>query len=142
MKILLDTNIISELMKSTPDQNVTAWLDQQNVLTLYITSVSVAEIYYGLNLLPAGKKGSSLEMAFNNVIETIFSQRVLAFNTVAASHYGVIMAEREKLGRRMSALDGQIAAIAKMSNALLATRNIKDFVQTGIEVFNPFTMAK
>ncbi len=138
MKIILDTNIISELMKSVPDQNVLVWLDRQNALTLYITSISVAEIFYGLHVLPAGKRRIALETAFHHIIETVFSQRVIFFNIAAASHYGFIMAERKKTGKPMSTLDGQIAAIAKASDATLATRNIKDFIQTGVDIINPF----
>lgn len=138
MKIILDTNIISELMKTVPDRNVIAWLDQQNTLELYITSVSIAEIYYGLNVLPDGKKQATLEKAFNHIVETVFSQRVLFFNSTAAYHYGKIMTERKNIGRPMSVFDGQIAAIAKTSHASLATRNTKDFIQIGVDIIDPF----
>lgn len=138
MKIVLDTNIISELMKSSPDSNVVAWVDQQNVLTLYITSVSIAEIHYGLSVLSVGKKRHDLEKAFNHLIETAFNQRVLFFDNTAAYHYGVIMAERKKIGKPMSIFDGQIAAMTKTISATLATRNTKDFIQTSVDIIDPF----
>lgn len=136
--IILDTNIISEMMKSVPDEGVAAWLDQQNILSLYITSISMGEIYYGLSVLPSGKRRNTLEKSFGKVVDAAFDQRILSFTDDVSSRYGVIMAKRRKLGRPMSVPDGQIAAIAGVSDAILATRNIKDFIQCDIELINPF----
>lgn len=136
--IILDTNIISELMRSEPDSGVLDWLDQQNALNLYLTNISVAEIYYGLSSLPTGKRRGALEQAFADIVLTVFSHRILDFDHSAAVRYGSLMAKKKKKGRSMSVLDGQIAAIASVNDAVLATRNTKDFLDCDVELVNPF----
>lgn len=136
--ILLDTNIISEMMKKAPDAQVVAWLDAQAAADLYISSVSIAEIIYGLKALPAGNRRQLLENAFNKVLEQAFEHRILSFDEVAASYYGKIMSHRKALGRPMSILDGQIASIALAQGAILATHNIRDFKDCKLELVNPF----
>lgn len=136
--ILIDTNIISELMKLKPDVKVLHWLNQQETDQLFITTVSIAEIMYGLQSLPDGKRRYFLEIAFEKAIEEGFRDRILAFDEEAARVYGRIMAHRKKLGRPMSILDGQIAAIAFVFHCKLATRNIKDFQNCDLELINPF----
>lgn len=137
--IILDTNIISELMKSAPDEKVISWIDRQNAIDIYITSISMAEIYYGLGVLPSGKRRAALMQAFNEVVDQLFGPRVLVFDEDASSHYGAIMASRKKAGKPMSILDGQIAAIASAANAGLATRNTKDFAYSDLNLVNPFS---
>ena len=136
--ILLDTNIISELMKTKPDANVIRWIDQQDVMQLTLSTITIAEISYGLNVLPEGQRKSSLEMSFNNVLREGFEYRVFAFDEVAAHLYGKIMSRRKELGKPMSLPDGQIAAIARAQNAAVATRNLSDFSNCGLELINPF----
>jgi len=136
--ILLDTNIISELMKTIPDANVIRWIDQQDVMQLTLSTITIAEISYGLNVLPEGQRKSSLEMSFNNVLREGFEYRVFAFDEVAAHLYGKIMSRRKELGKPMSLPDGQIAAIARAQNAAVATRNLSDFSNCGLELINPF----
>lgn len=136
--IILDTNIISELMKPLPDQSLLTWLDQQASDTLYITSITVAEIMYGLQVLPESKRRVGLELAFKKVLTEAFAQRSCAFDDLAALHYGKIMSECKEKGRGMSICDGQIAAIVAAQQCQLATRNLKDFETCGIPLVNPF----
>lgn len=136
--IILDTNVISELMKVSPDQQMIAWLNQQDAITLFVTSVSIAEITYGLNALTSGQRRKALEDAFEQVLLEAFKHRMLSFDKPAAYAYGQLMAQRKSLGRPMSVLDGQIAAISKINNMSLATRNTRDFLDCDIHLINPF----
>lgn len=136
--IVLDTNIISEMMKSLPAIEVSNWLDQQDAVELYMTTVTIAEISYGLNALPDGNRRKLLENAFNKVIQVAFKHRILPFDEPAAYLYGKLMGNRKALGRPMSMLEGQIAAITRLQEATLATRNIRDFANCDIDLVNPF----
>ena len=136
--ILLDTNIVSEMMKVSPSEKVVIWLDSQEVSQLFISTVTIAEIAYGINALPEGVKRSSIEKAFFKTIENGFKHRVLPFGEAAAHAYGKLMGERKSLGRPMSILDGQIAAIALSEDAIVATRNTRDFLDCELELVNPF----
>jgi predicted nucleic acid-binding protein len=136
--IVLDTNIISEMMKSAPAPNVAAWIDQQLITQLYVTTITIAEIRYGLCVLPKGSRRDSLKKAFERVIEAAFQGRVLSFDEPAAHFYGEIMGVRKELGRPLSIPDGQIASVARAQDAALATRNTRDFKDCGLELINPF----
>ena len=136
--IILDTNIISEMMKKSPNLNVISWMDKQDATQLYITSVSIAEIAYGINVLPEGNRRPLLEDSFYKALEAAFKHRVLSFDEAAAHLYGKMMGHRKLLGRPLSMPDGQIAAIALMNNFSIATRNIKDFVDCEVSLINPF----
>lgn len=136
--IIMDTNIISEMMKPSPSAKVINWVDQQNASGLYVTTVTIAEISYGLNVLPNGNTRTLLEEAFNKAIMEAFKHRILSFEERAAHFYGKIMGHRKELGRPLSVLDGQIAAIASAHSYVIATRNIRDFVDCGVELINPF----
>ena len=136
--IVLDTNIISEMMKSIPSPLVVAWIDQQNVDELFITTITIAEIVYGLKTLPTSKRRTTLEDAFYKTITQSFESRILFFNELSAHCYGKLMAVRKNIGKPMSILDGQIAAIAQDSGFAVATRNIRDFSDCGLDLINPF----
>lgn len=136
--IILDTNIISEMMKVNPTQSVISWLNKQATATLFITTITIAEITYGLHALPAGARRKMLENAFQQTLNEGFSHRILSFDEKAAHLYGEMMGDRKALGRPLSILDGQIAAIARSQHAKLATRNSRDFIQCGVELINPF----
>ncbi|SRR5579883_497940 len=136
--ILLDTNIISEMMKQSPSTKVIAWIDSQEVTQLFISTISLAEISYGIMALPKGNRQRWLQDAFDHVIKDAFKHRVLVFDEAAAHQYGHLMGNRKQLGRPLSILDGQIAAIAITQEAALATRNIRDFVNCDLELINPF----
>jgi predicted nucleic acid-binding protein len=136
--IILDTNVISELMKVSPDNKVIKWIDNQEITELFITTITIAEIEYGLNILPAGNRKSTLEDAFNKSIKQAFKYRVYPFDENSAKFYGEIMGKRKTLGKPMSVLDGQIASVVRAQGAILATRNICDFSHCDIELINPF----
>ena len=136
--IILDTNVISELMKASPDEHVMAWLDQQDAMTLFTTSITIAEIIYSLDVLPAGKRRDYLETAINQVLTDAFKHRVLMFDEPAAHVYGKLMGRRKTSGHPLSVLDGQIAAIARAHQMSLATRNTGDFRDCELNLINPF----
>ena len=137
--IVLDTNIISELMRTNPAREVVNWLDAQASETVFITSVTVAEISYGLEALPAGKRYHALQSRFQRFVTQAFQERILNFNQEAAYSYGKLMAHRKRVGRPMSVPDGQIAAIALVRDMTLVTRNIKDFDCIELDLINPFS---
>lgn len=136
--ILLDTNIISEMMKPLPQTEVVKWLNQQESNQLFISTVTIAEITYGINVLPEGRRRHQIDEAFYKIITTAFKHRVLSFDNAAAQIYGKIMAKRKLSGKPMGIADGQIAAIANSQELALATRNIRDFVDCGLKLINPF----
>lgn len=136
--ILIDTNIISEMMKSKPDVNIMNWLDQQEAIHLHISTVTIAEIAYGINALPEGNRRNTLEKSFHSVLKEAFEHRILSFDEAAAHFYGKIMSSRKARGKPLSILDGQIAAIARANSFSIATRNSKDFVDCGLDLINPF----
>lgn len=138
--ILLDTNVVSAVMARSPDAAVVAWMDRQDTLTLFVSAVTVAEIQYGLRILPEGRRRRSLEDRFARFVAEGFSGRVLPFNEQAARLYGEMMASRRGAGRPMSVLDGQIAAIARAHRLAVATRDARDFEHCGLEVIDPFEL--
>jgi predicted nucleic acid-binding protein len=136
--ILLDTNVVSEVMRPKPADTVLTWLDRHSDGSLLISSVTIAEICYGLRILPIGQRRHTLEMKFEQFVAEGFSGRVIGFDETAARAYAEIMGLRKEKGRPMSLPDGQIAAIAQVNQLILATRNITDFEDCGIELINPF----
>ena len=137
--ILIDTNIISEMMKPAPDPKVITWIDQQNIMQLFISTITIAELAYGINVLPTGNRRNYLEKAFNSVVREAFEYRIFTFDEVAAHQYGTIMSQRKILGKPMSIADGQIAAIAAVNNLILVTRNLSDYQHfTGLTIENWF----
>ena len=135
--IVLDTNVVSELMRPSPATAVVAWLGQQARGSLTTTAVTVAEIGFGLARLPAGRRATQLQQVAVDVLAA-FPGQVLAFDAAAAALYGEIAAARERAGNLVDALDAQIAAICRSCAATLATRNTKDFVDTGVELLDPW----
>jgi toxin FitB len=134
--IIMDTNVVSELMRAAPEPNVAAWAvatDPQ----LLLTSLTVAEIRYGIARLPDGTRKQDITLAADRVF-TAFSQRVVPFDLAAADSYGDLVTRCESQGRPISVFDAQIAAVCHARGASLATRNIKDFEATGIAVINPW----
>lgn len=136
--ILLDTNIVSEVMKTQPAETVVTWLNSQDSDKLYVSAITIGEIAYGLRILPDGKRRSGLRERFERFVALAFDQRVLAYDESAARIYAELMGERKELGLPMSFADGQIAAIARHHRLAVATRNTSDFENCGIEVVNPF----
>jgi len=124
--ILLDTNVLSEFMRPTPNGRVRDWLNQHPASTLFISSISRAEISFGIELLPEGKRKSLFTQAAQDIFY-LFADRSLPFGDLASNEYGKIMATRRQIGRPIDTIDAQIAAIALAHNLKLATRNTKDF---------------
>jgi predicted nucleic acid-binding protein len=135
--IVLDTNVTSELMRASPSVLVMTWLQAQNPRDLYSTAVTVAEIRYGIARLPYGERKQQLTEAAEEVFSS-FADRVLAFDRAAATEYGDLVVVRERAGTPINGFDAQIASICRANQALLATRNVRDFENTGIGVTNPW----
>jgi predicted nucleic acid-binding protein len=136
--ILLDTNVVSELMKPAPAESVARWTADQPAASLYTTSITQAEILHGILLLPAGKRRTALEAAAEAMFNEDFGGRILPFGAEAARPYGRIAAERRRAGRPISQFDAQIAAIALTAGATVATRNLADYEGCGIKLVNPW----
>jgi predicted nucleic acid-binding protein len=136
--IVVDTNVASELMRPAPDSRVVGWLRAQDGGELYTTSITVAEIGYGVERLPDGARKALLGATAAHVFSS-FAERVLAFDFDAAGLYGEIVAARERGGAPIDGFDAQIAAICRRHGATLATRDVKDFEQTGVEIVNPWS---
>ena len=136
--ILLDTNVVSEVMRPSPHPGVIAWLNAVDAGELYISTISIAEIIFGLELLPPGQRRQGFEERFESFLSAAFDHRVLVFDQAAARHYGPIMAARRRAGSPMAAPDGQIAAIARSQAMDLATRNTRDFRSCGLALIDPW----
>lgn len=139
--ILLDTNVLSELMRPAPDPAVERWLAAQPDASLFISAITEAELRYGAALLPSGKRRSALTAEIDGMLEEDFDSRILPFDRLAAQAFAVIAADRRQAGRPISQADAQIAAIARSRGAALATRNVPDFDGCGVEVINPWSAA-
>ena len=136
--IILDTNVISELLRPEPEPQVEHWLATQDGAACYLTTVCEAELRYGLALLPEGKKRVALSQAIEAILNEDFQDRILPFDRRSALAYAFIAKERRDAGRPISQFDAQIAAIARAHGASVATRNALDFQDCGIEVINPW----
>jgi predicted nucleic acid-binding protein len=135
--IILDTNVVSALMRPEPSPAVVAWVESRDRTDLYTTSITMAEIRYGIERLPEGGRRELLATAAVELF-TRFGEHVLPFDNGAAARYGKIVADRERAGTRISGFDAQVAAVCQAHNAVLATRNGKDFTGTGVEVVDPW----
>lgn len=139
--ILLDTNILSELMRAVPEKGVEQWLADQPDASVFISAITEAELRYGVALLPAGKRRSALAAVIEDMLGEDFTGRILPFDSAAAVAFAEIAATRRQAGRPIAQADAQIAAIARSRGAALATRNVPDFEGCGIDVVNPWTEA-
>lgn len=136
--IIVDTNVLSELMRPQPDAVVVSWFGRQFEHELFTTSITQAEVTLGVALLPASKRQDALLAVVEDMFAQDFAGRILPFDSVAVHAYVQIVAHRKQLGRPISQFDAQIAAIAAVCDAVLATRNTKDFEDCGITVVNPW----
>ncbi|MDE0452090.1 MAG: type II toxin-antitoxin system VapC family toxin [Gammaproteobacteria bacterium] len=134
--ILLDTNVISASMRAEGDANVTRWMDRQPASTLFLSAVTVDEIIFGIEVLPAGRRRSRLARIFAEIIG-VFSGRVLTFDTDAAIESAGIRSQRQQKGLPMSLADSQIAGIARSNGFSLATMNLRDFAGIDLTVIEP-----
>ncbi len=136
--ILLDTNVLSELMKRSPNQQVVDWLDNHPSSSLFISAITRAEIELGISMLPEGRRKQALRYAGAQLF-TIFSGRCLAFDASAAVQYGLLVAQQVSRGKTMSVEDAQIAAIALVNDLQIATRNSRDFEEiSNLRLINPW----
>ena len=136
--IILDTNVVSELLRPEPEHRVEAWLAAQDGISVYLTTISEAELRYGVAILPEGRRRDALVEAIDAIVREDFESRVLPFDGDAALAYAEIAASRRAAGRPISQLDCQIAAIGRARGAAIATRNARDFELCGIEVIDPW----
>lgn len=136
--ILVDTNVISELMRTEPSPLVLSWFDTQDPSALFLSAITEAELRTGVSILPTGQRRERLMAAIDAVIDEDFADRVLPFDSQAAKAYAGIAATRRAAGRPIADADCQIAAIALGLGAGIATRNVKDFEGCGVTVINPW----
>ncbi|HEX6518910.1 MAG TPA: type II toxin-antitoxin system VapC family toxin [Streptosporangiaceae bacterium] len=136
--IILDTNVISELTRPHPEPTVISWLDSLPAEETAITAITAAELRYGVHRLPDGRRKNELSEAVHAIINTDFRGRVEPFDVLAADQYANVVTARERAGRPISTSDAQIAAICRVLDAALATRNTSDFTDTGIDLIDPW----
>jgi len=136
--IILDTNVLSALMRMVPAAPVVAWLDRQPAESIWITSITVFEVRLGLALLPSGRRRQALEAAFAGLLKEDLENRVLDFDSAAATEAASLAAARQKNGRPADMRDTQIAGIALARHATLATRNIRHFADLKISIVDPW----
>jgi predicted nucleic acid-binding protein len=136
--IILDTNVVSELIRATPDPGVRAWVNSLPSTQIATTAITAAELYYGVARLPAGQRRQQLAVAVSALLNDALRGRVVAFDERAARRYADVVTGREHAGRPIEVPDAQIAAICRELGAVLATRNIKDFEETGVELVDPW----
>ena len=139
--ILLDTNVLSALMRSEPEAIVVDWLDAQPSESIWTTSVTVLEIRTGLELLPSSRRRRHLEAAFERLLNEDLDQRVLAFDVAAADAAGALVARRQRAGKAVEMRDAQIAGIALARKAPVATRSVRHFTDLGVRLIDPWSSA-
>jgi predicted nucleic acid-binding protein len=139
MMIILDTNVLSEPLKPSPDAAVLRWLDLQGPTTLYLTTISQAELLAGVQALPPGKRRTELQKVLNNELTSLFSDRILAFGERSAEAYAHVVTAANAAGNPIDFADAAIGAIAVEHNFILATRNTRDFKGTSVKLLNPWS---
>jgi predicted nucleic acid-binding protein len=137
--IVLDTNVLLEAFRPQPAPGVMQWLAAQEPLSVFTTTVTQAELLYWIEIMASGKRRSKLAAAIDRVLIDEFRDRILPFDEDAARMYPKIVAERRRLGLRISQFDAMIAAVSKSRRATLATRNTGDFEHCGVRIVNPWT---
>jgi predicted nucleic acid-binding protein len=135
--IILDTNAVSEAMKPDPHPTVRAWLNEQSAETLYLSSVTLAELLFGVGALPSGKRQEVLGKALDGLIE-LFQERILPFDTDAARHYAKLAVTPRIAGRGFPTPDGYIAAISASRGFIVASRDTAPYQAAGVPVINPW----
>lgn len=136
--IVLDTNVLSELIKQAPDQRVMRWIDSLDTASVFTTAVTAAEMLYGVARLPDGRRRQQLSDAVHGLLEDDLYGHIEPFDERAATHYAELVSARDRAGRPIGVSDGQIAAICRNLGATLATRNVSDFEGTGIDLVDPW----
>lgn len=137
--ILLDTNILSEILRASPEPRVLNWMERQAASSLFVSAITQAEILYGIAILDEGRRREELAAATVLMFTEDFAGRLLAFDGDAATAFAELAAARRRIGRPISQFDAQIAAIARSRGATLATRNIRDFEHCGVALIDPWS---
>jgi predicted nucleic acid-binding protein len=140
--IIIDTNVLSALMRAPPETPVVAWLDRQPAESVWITSITLFEAHLGMALLPSSRRRKTLEVAFARVLKEDLENRVLDFDGAAATEAASLAAERQKNGRPVDMRNTQIAGIALARHATLATRNVRHFTDLKISLVDPWAVHK
>ena len=138
MSILLDTNVISEPLRAKGDVNEQKWIDAQNVETLFISAITLAELRYGVAVLPEGKRKNMLQTSLETRILPLFDGRILPFDIAASNAYAVLRSQARAAGKAIAPTDGFIAAIATVHSLAVATRDTSPFEAAGVVVINPW----
>lgn len=138
--IVLDTNVISELMRLRPEPKIMAWVDGLDPDAVVIAAMNEAEILHGLSRLPDGRRKQELQQGWDGLMAEIFTGRVLPFTSEAAHWYAELLRRRERLGRPMATADAVVAATALSHGAALATRDVADFSDIGLQLINPWNL--
>ena len=141
MSLLLDTNVVSELLRPSPNPVVEGWVAARPAAELYFSAIGEAELLYGVAMLPAGQRKDALAAAIEGILREDFEDRILPFDSGAASAYANIAAAHRAAGRTVASADCQIAAIARSRGMAVATRDVKDFGDIGIEIVDPWVGA-
>ncbi len=136
--ILLDTNVVSEMMKLAMNRTVQSWLDQQRAKELHLATTSLAELRLGIEVMPAGRRRQAMEETLEEILRRFIGDRLLAFDARAAVAYALIVSRARRMGRAIHLADGQIAAIAKVHGCSVATRDTGPFDAAGLTVINPW----
>lgn len=140
--IVLDTNVVSELMRNAPEPAVFRWVEACDAEDVFLTAVTAAELMYGVTRLPEGRRKERVSVNVSALLAEDFADQILPFDEPAAVHYADIVATRERSGRPISMADAQTAAICRRWSAGVATRNIADLIDTGIHVVNPWDVPR
>ena len=136
--IVLDTNVISETMRPAPNPSVIAWLNGQDIRTLFLTTVSLAEVRFGIARLDQGRVKTDLSERLDRMLEQVFGGRILPFTAATAQAFADRMAAARRMGRAVGFQDGMIAACVALSGFVIATRDTRPFEAMGVEVINPW----
>jgi predicted nucleic acid-binding protein len=136
--ILLDTNVISEPMRASGDSNVRRWIDAQSIETLYLSTITLAELRFGIAVLPEGKRRNLIEASLEQRVLPLFAERILSFDAPASQAYAILRARARASGQAIAPSDGYIAAIAMANDLAVATRDRSPFEAAGLEVVDPW----
>ena len=139
--IVLDTNVLTALMRAEPDRAVVRWLNGLAAESIWTTSITLCEVHFGLDVLPDGERKSALQNAFHQAVYVDMQGRILDFDAPAAAAAGTIAARQRALGRPVDMRDTQLAGIIAARRATLATRNIHHFADTGLALVDPWAAA-
>ena len=137
---VLDTNVVSELIRPVPEPSVSAWVAAQAAPSLFVTAVNEAELRHGVAIMPAGARRDAVGTVIDALLREDFAGRILPFDSDAAAVYATLAAGRRAAGRPVAQADAQIAAIASANGMAVVTRNVDDFVDTGVDVVNPWPL--